>query len=235
MPAPVRVIIFDLDGTLVNAYPAVSQSVNAALKSLGFPRKSYDAIKRAVGWGDRQLLAQFVGEALADKAIQFYRPHHAKALVAPGGVKFLAGTKSLLAALHAQGYTLAIASNRPTRFTLEILKVLDMRPYFRIVLCADRLPKGKPDPQILWTILKRLKVERDQALFVGDMTIDVETGNRAGVKTIAVTTGSSSIQELKRLKPYRIINRIGQLRQVLKDINVVPAGFRRGPKTRRTS
>ena len=85
----IRLIIFDLDGTLVNAYPAVSQSVNATLGHLGFKNRTHADIKRSVGWGDRHLLAGYVGEDLADRAICFYRPHHAKALVQQGGVRFL--------------------------------------------------------------------------------------------------------------------------------------------------
>jgi phosphoglycolate phosphatase-like HAD superfamily hydrolase len=83
----VRLVIFDLDGTLVDAYPAIASSVNFTLTKLGFPEASYNQIKRAVGWGDRHLLARFVGEELSYKAIKLYRRHHAKAL--KSGVRFL--------------------------------------------------------------------------------------------------------------------------------------------------
>ncbi len=96
MTGTTQLIIFDLDGTLVNAYPAVSQSVNHCLARLGFPLKSDHAIKRAVGFGDRHLMAGFIREALADRAIRIYRPHHKRALIKPGGLKFLLGAKSAL-------------------------------------------------------------------------------------------------------------------------------------------
>ncbi len=211
----IKLIIFDLDGTLVNAYPAVSQSVNDTLKQLGFPRRTHADIKRSVGWGDRHLMAHFVGEDLADKAMRLYRPHHAWTLASPGSVKFLAGTKTLLPFLRREGYRLAIASNRPTRFTRIILKVLGIRHYFDMVLCADRAQRPKPYPDMLFDILKRLKVPKSQALYVGDMTIDVTTGQRAGIKTIAVTTGSSTRAELKRLKPAYLIAKINQVKIIL--------------------
>ncbi len=208
-----KLIIFDLDGTLVNAYPAVTASVNHTLKELGFPKKSALEIKRNVGGGDRHLMAQFVGDAFADRAIKLYRPHHAKALLT--GVKFLPGAKNLLIKLKRQGYLLAIASNRPTRFTQSILRVLGINKLFNQVLCADKAPKPKPHPGMLWMIIKRLNVAKKDTFFVGDMTIDVNTGKRAGVKTVAVTTGSSSIKELKSLKPMAIIARISLLEMII--------------------
>lgn len=213
----IRACIFDLDGTLVNAYPAVSRSVNHTLRTMGFKPRSHDQIKRAVGWGDRHLLAQFVGEELADKALKLYRPHHAGALVAKGGVRFLEGAQGLLRSLHADGYKLAIASNRPTKFTLIILKKLKIRGVFDVVLCADRVARPKPAPDIVAAVLRRLRLQRQEALYVGDMTIDVKTGHNARVLTAAVTTGSSTRAELKALRPHRIIAQISQVKTVLKE------------------
>ncbi len=211
----IRLIIFDLDGTLVNAYPAVSQSVNFSLTQLGFKKRSHADIKRSVGWGDRHLMAGFVGEALADKAIRLYRPHHTRALAVKGGVSFLAGTKALLSFLKKQGFLLAIASNRPLRFTRLILTTLGIDQYFSVVACADKAPRPKPYPDMLLMSVDKLKVTKAQTLYVGDMTIDVNTGKNAGIRTVAVTTGSSSLKELKTLKPHAIINRIGQIKNVL--------------------
>ncbi len=211
-----KLIIFDLDGTLVNAYPAVVSSVNYTLGQLGFRARSHAAIKKAVGWGDKELVAQFVGEKLAGRAIRLYRPHHDRALSTPGMVKFLPGAKALIKSLHAEGYKLAIATNRPRRFTTLILKNLGMQEYFDMVLCADQAPRPKPYPDMLNIIIKRFKVKKTEALYAGDMTIDVQTGKRAGVRTVAVTTGSSSLVELKTLKPWLIINRIGQIKTAIK-------------------
>jgi len=210
---PRRAIIFDLDGTLVDAYAAVVASVNHTLKSLGLPTKSALVIKRAVGGGDRHLMVQFVGEDLAVKAIRLYRFHHAQALIK--GVKFLPGAKQLLVQLKAQGFLLAIASNRPTRFTKIILAVLGVRDSFDMVLCADKAPKPKPYPDMLLMIAKRLNLQKKNIIYVGDMTIDVHTGRRAGIKTIAVVTGSSTRKELKALKPEAIIARISQLKALI--------------------
>jgi len=211
----IKAVIFDLDGTLVNAYPAVSQSVNYTLGLLGFAPCSHAEIKRSVGGGDRKLMAHFVGEKLADQAITIYRPHHTKALETKGAVRLLPGVLGVLKFLKGKRYKLAIASNRPTKFTLIILKVLGILKLFDVVLCADKAQRPKPYPEILWAIAKRLSVDRSEVLYVGDMTIDVDCAHRAGVRMVAVATGSSSKKELKSLKPWRIIDKMVTLKSMI--------------------
>jgi phosphoglycolate phosphatase len=211
----IKLVIFDLDGTLVNAYPAVCQSVNYTLKSLGFASRPCDEIKRRVGGGDRHLMVHYVGERLADKAIAIYRPHHTKALKIKGKVKLLPGAWGILKFLKSKGYKLAIASNRPTKFTRIILKVLGILRLFDVVLCADKADKPKPYPDILWAIADRLDIDSKEVLYVGDMTIDVNCARRAGVRMVAVATGSSSKKELKYLNPWRIIVKINQLKSII--------------------
>ena len=211
----VKLVIFDLDGTLVNAYPAVSQSVNYTLGSLGFAARSHGEIKRSVGGGDRNLLAHFIGEKLANQAIAIYRPHHIKALGIKGAVKLLPGALGILKFLKKRGVKLAIASNRPTQFTRIILKELGISKFFDVVLCADRAKRPKPYPDILWTIEKRLKIQRPEILYVGDMTIDVHCAHEAGIRMVAVATGSSSKKELKELKPWAFIDKMVQLKSII--------------------
>jgi len=211
----IKAVIFDLDGTLVNAYPAVSKSVNHTLKALGFALRSHDEIKCSVGGGDRRLMAHFVGETLADQAIKIYRPHHTKALTQKGAVKLLPGALGILKFLKGKGFKIAIASNRPTKFTRIILKVLGIATFFDVVLCADRAPRPKPYPDMLLAIAKRLKCAKLDVLYVGDMTIDVNCAHRAGVKVVAVATGSSSKKELKDLKPWGFIDKMVELKTVI--------------------
>ena len=201
-----KCVIFDLDGTLMDAYPAVISSINYTLNKCGFAKSDPAVIRRSVGWGDRRLLRGFVGEINLKKALAIYRAHHLKALRT--GVKLLPGARKVLRQLKEDGYLLAIASNRPTRFSLIALKCLMIRKYFDYVLCADQVKKGKPSPILLRQIIKKLAVKPRYAVYVGDMDIDVMAGNRAGIKTIAVLTGSCSRTELKALKPAKIVKNV---------------------------
>src|SRR6185503_1957833 len=149
---PYKIIIFDLDGTLVNAYRAVYNSINHAMARCGFPRVSAHVVKRSVGWGDRHLIEGFVGKEQAPAVLKIYRRHHKEALKT--GLTFLPGAKRVIEQLKGQGYLLAIASNRPTRFTKDILKILKIEDHFDYVLCGDRSRRPKPHPDMLWQILK---------------------------------------------------------------------------------
>ena len=203
-----EIIIFDLDGTLVDAYKAVASSLNFALKKTGFPAVDPAAIKRGVGWGDKNLIRRFVPLEYLDEALLIYRRHHKKALKT---AKFLPGAKRVLGSLKKRGFRLAIASNRPALFTKIILKNLKIAPLFDVVLCADKVNRPKPAPDILREILKKFSVNPGAALYIGDMTIDVQTGKKAGVRTIAVLTGSSTRKEIAALKPFKIVNNIREI------------------------
>jgi phosphoglycolate phosphatase len=214
MSSKFKMVIFDLDGTLVNAYKAVYSSINFALTKSGFAPVSAQIVKRSVGWGDRHLIEGFVGKESAPPVLKRYRRHHAQAL--KNGVTFLPGAKALIADLNRQGYLLAIATNRPKRFTKIILKDLGLARLFDYVLCGDEVKRPKPHPGMLLQILKKFHLSRQDALYVGDMTIDAETGRAAKVVTVAVLTGSSTEDEIKVYKPFRIIKKISQIREIIK-------------------
>jgi phosphoglycolate phosphatase len=214
----IKLVIFDLDGTLVDAYKAVAWSLNHALVHMGYPPVDAYTIKRTVGRGDRHLLGNFIAADDLDKALSIYRQHHARALKT--GTSFLPGAKKLLEELKARGYTLAIASNRPTRFTHIILKHLCIQGLFDYVLCGDKLERPKPAADILEQILTRFSVIAGEALYVGDMTIDVQTGRAAGVKTVAVLTGSSTAEEIDEIKPFKVIHDVYEVAGILEDLRV---------------
>lgn len=204
-----KLIIFDLDGTLVNAYKAIVESFNYAMRKLHYPLKDAYIIRRAVGWGDKFLLKNFVRESDLMKALSLYRIHHKQALVKWSVL--LPGAQQTLVYLKRKGYKLAVASNRPARFSRILIRHLGIKKYFDYVLCADKLRNIKPHPQILREIMKKLYAGPKETVFVGDMAIDAITARRAKVRAIIVTTGSSSIPEVKKEEPYRVIKKLSSL------------------------
>lgn len=209
----IRLVIFDLDGTLINAYPAITASFNRVMRSLQLPLMSRQVIRRAVGWGDERLLRPFVPAVRFKDALKLYRRYHKADLTRLSCL--YPGVKSMLAYLKAKGYKLAVASNRPSAFSLILLKHLDLGKYFDYVLCADKLPYGKPHPMVLNRIRQRFVFNPAQVLYVGDMTIDAIAGRRAHLKTIIVTTGSSTREEAIKEKPYLVISRVNKLKAIL--------------------
>jgi len=212
----IKLVVFDLDGTLVDAYKAVAASLNHALKSFNYPPLDDHTIKRSVGWGDKNLVSKFVSAEDVDRVLSVYRSHHRSAL--KSGTKFLPGARQLLDELKKDGYQLAIASNRPSRFTHIILKHLEVKGHFAAVVCADEVASAKPAPDCLLKILKTCQVKAEEALYVGDMTIDMETGQRAGVKTVGIITGSSTEEEIKKSGPRWIIHHPSELSKILQEL-----------------
>ncbi len=215
----IKLVIFDLDGTLIDAYKPVERSINFTLRKFGFSPISAEQIKRTVGWGDRHLLQRFVGEENIDKVLNVYRRHHQTSL--KKGSKTLPGVKKVLNYLKKEKYKTAVASNRPTKFSHIVMRHLGLKEHFHYVLCGDRVHRPKPYPDILKTILMKFDAHPSESLYVGDMTIDVQTGQRAAVKTVAVTTGSSTRKELQELNPLTVIDDIRELIDILQDLNGV--------------
>jgi len=212
----IKCVIFDLDGTLVDAYKAVASSLNYTLAQMDRAPVDDDKIKRAVGRGDRNLIKTFLSEEDIDGALSIFRQHHTHAL--KQGTKFLPGARRVLDELKRKRLFLAVASNRPTRFTHIILKHLKIRQTFDYVLCGDKVARQKPAADILEQILTRFSIMPREALYVGDMTIDVETGNNAGIKTVAVTTGSSTEEEITQQKPFKIIDHVSKVAPIVEEL-----------------
>lgn len=208
----IRLVIFDLDGTLIDAYKAVKISLNFILDKLQMPLVD-DEVKNRVGWGVRHLIAQYVPENKVDEILPIYCEHHKQAI--RDNVEFLPGAKFVLDKLREKNIALAIATNRPS-FSAEIaLEVLGIKDYFDYSLFGDTSKELKPSPAMLEEILEKLSVRAENTVFVGDMTIDVETGNNAGINTIAVLTGSSVREDIEKLSPFMIINNIKELLNVI--------------------
>jgi len=209
----IKLIIFDLDGTLINAYPAIIMSFNYTMRKLKYSTQDSQIIRRAVGWGDGNLLGAFIKKRDLKKALLIYRHHHKSSLIKHSHL--FPQAKSLLRLLKNKGYRLAVASNRPTRFSWILIRHLKLKKYFDYVLCADKLKTIKPHPEILKRIMQRLAAAASQTLYVGDMVLDAQAGRRAKINTVIVTTGSSSRGEIKKEKPWRIIPKISDLLKLL--------------------
>ena len=209
----IKLIIFDLDGTVVDAYDAIISSFNYMMRRLHLPLIDPLLIRKAVGWGDKMLLNPFMSKRVIDKALKIYRPHHKISLLKNSHL--IPGAKYILKYLKRKGYKLAVASNRPSEFSKILIKHLKIDKFFDFVLCADQIKKGKPDPEIILNLIKHFSVSRSNTVYVGDMIVEVQAAKAARVKSIAVLTGSSSKEEIKKKKPDYLFKNITYLQKVL--------------------
>ncbi|MCX5693796.1 MAG: HAD family hydrolase [Candidatus Omnitrophica bacterium] len=208
----IKLIIFDLDGTLIDAYSAIEKSFNYLMRNLGLRTQSSNTIRRLVGWGDVNLFKPYVLPKDLKRALKLYRSHHKHSLLKYSHL--YPQVRTLLRRLKNKGYKLAVASNRPSKFSRILLKHLGLSGFFNYVLCADQSKHSKPHPEMLNRIVKRFALKKSQALYVGDMAIDAQAGRRAKINTIIVTSGSSSKSEIRREQPFKIIPAIGDLAEL---------------------
>jgi phosphoglycolate phosphatase len=210
--------IFDLDGTLIDAYQAISRSLNHTRRFLGYPPVGFRKAKKSVGKGERHFISLFFPAREVEQALALYRRHHKKELTRYTRVKPHA--HRLLRALKQRGCLVAIASNRPSIFTGRIVKGLRLRKYFDLIVCGDQIQRLKPHPKILRHIMRAFKVPKESAVFIGDMSVDMETAARAGVDAVFIKGGSDSVSQIK---DYPVRKVISSLKEILNEVRAIEA------------
>jgi phosphoglycolate phosphatase len=194
----VRVLIFDLDGTLIDSKLDLALSVNAMLEHMGRLPLPHETIYGYVGNGAPLLVRRALGENSTDEEVEkghayflsYYREHMLDNTVPYPGVR-----EGL--ALLAK-YPMAILTNKPVRFSGWILQGLGLADYFRYVYGGNSFEKKKPDPIGVEVLLRDLKMAPNEAMIVGDSDVDVRTARNSGIWACGVSYGIG----LKVLREY---------------------------------
>lgn len=200
---PLRAVLFDFDGTLADSYPAITASVNHVRAFHGLEPLAEGDVRPHVGRGPEYLLMHTVPGVDPAAAIVRYRAHHPS--VMRSGTRLLPGVAEALPALKAGGLRLGICSNKPVLFTRDLLAFLGLKPSIDLVLGPEDVPRPKPAPDMLREALARLEVAPAEALYVGDMTVDIQTARGAGVTVWIVPTGSDDPSDLAAAGPDRLL------------------------------
>src|SRR5512136_1197275 len=173
--SPVRALIFDLDGTLIDSKRDLIHSVNAMLRELGRTQLADEAISGYIGRGAPQLVAQALGRGASEEE------HKMDTTRAYPGV---AETLEELA-----GLPMAVLTNKPARISVRILNEMGLAKYFRAIYGGNSFETKKPDPLGATTILSELGASPREAMLVGDSEVDVQTARNAGTLAVAVNYG----------------------------------------------
>lgn len=207
---PVRLLIFDLDGTLVNTLEDITASVNFTLSRLGRPPVPMDRVRQIVGDGIESLMARALGdrsEFLRD-AVGMYKVHHSRNLVVRS--RLYPGVRETLE--HFQAIPLAVVSNKTIDFVRPLLEELGIAGFFRVILGADSGMPLKPEPDTLLHIMTTLGIGPGRTAMVGDGTTDMKAGKAAGVTTCAATWGFRTEEQLRALGPDHVIHSLPELK-----------------------
>lgn len=185
----IRLLIFDLDGTLIDSRLDLVYSVNATLEHLGRAPLAHEVIESYVGNGVAALVHRALGPGAFEEQVKhaqeffldYYRAHMLDNTVLYPGVR------EALEALG--GRSMAVLTNKPVRFSEEILKGLDAARYFRFVYGGNSFSCKKPDPVGVQTLLRDVGASVNEAMMIGDSAVDVRTARNAGIWSCGVSYG----------------------------------------------
>ena len=216
-PRPLRTeclrgVVFDLDGTLVDGYLGIATAVNAARAAYGLPALAGDDVRGRVGLGLSHLMEDVVGRARAEAATAIFRSVYDRVCVEQ--TRPVAALDATLAALRARGFRLSVASNKPVAYSIRILERLGVLSSFDTIEGPETAGALKPDPAMIRACLAAMGLGADEAVYVGDMTIDVDAGVAAGVSVVLVSGGSSAAEALRETG-HPVLGTLGELLDVL--------------------
>ena len=181
-------IVFDLDGTLIDSYDAVTASMNAAREAFGLAPLPREQVVCRVGEPLEALVAELVGDDV-ERGVRCFRETYARLFLERS--RPLPHAAETLRELAGAGLRLAVASNKPSRFGRRLLEAFSLAPPVEIVLGPESRMPPKPDPRMIRRALELLGTPLEQGLYVGDVPLDLTSAERAGVDVALVATGGA--------------------------------------------
>jgi len=218
---PYDLILFDLDGTLVETAPEICDAVNDTLQHFGFASVSQGQVNDWIGHGTLELLIQALAfvQGISDATVRSSERLADIAAVFKTHYRARCGTRShcyphvveTLHRLKSQGVRLGVVTNKEGAYTQTVLDAHALTPLFDCVISGDTLPTKKPRPDGVLSCLERFQVSADRTLFVGDSSIDVATARNAGVAVWVVPYGYNMGAAIADSHPDRLIANFAEL------------------------
>jgi len=188
---PADLLVFDLDGTLIDSLADLAAAVNQTLADLDRPPLPLTTVARYVGDGARMLIRRSLGsqasEADADRALERFYRHYGSGLLEE--TRLYPGAEEALKAFARAGKRLAVLTNKPERFSAAIVEGLGCGTRFERIYGGDSFSSKKPDPEGLRRIISETGAAPERTLMIGDSAVDIRTARNAGVRSCGVTFG----------------------------------------------
>ena len=210
----IRAVLFDFDGTLADSFTPITASVNHVRGLHGLPALTEAEVREFVGLGLPQLMRDIVPGLAPGSAVAEYAAHHRTVMLTQ--TKLLPGVPETLRILAERGYPLAVCSNKRVDFTRQLVAALGLADRFAEVLGPDDVGgEAKPHPAMLLEAARRLGVAPADALYVGDMAVDVHAARAGGLPVWLVPGGASGRENPLDAGPDRALNDFGELAALL--------------------
>jgi phosphoglycolate phosphatase len=212
-----KMVLIDVDGTLVDSVPDLAWCVDEMMRQLELPERGESSVRHWVGNGvprlvERALTNDLDGmpdKVLYDKAYPIYLDLYAENTSKRSGL--YDGVKEGLDYLQSAGYRLGCVTNKASQFTLPLLKTLGLYDLFEIVISGDTLPKKKPDPLPLLHAAEKLGVTPAESLMLGDSMSDVKAARAAGFRIVCMTYGYNHGEDIRDSNPDAVIDSMAEL------------------------
>ena len=210
-----KLVIFDLDGTLLDTIEDINNGVNHALEACGYPKIDIQTCRKLVGHGIKNLLRDALPESMKTEEIvenmsahffPYYNAHMSDY------TRPYKGIKEALEKLSSEGIQLAVASNKFQAGTKELVEKFFGDINFVKVLGQREGYPIKPDAGVVFEAMAEIPgIKKDEVLYCGDSDVDMQTGNNAGVRTLAVTWGFRTREQLEVHNPWKLIENTSEI------------------------
>jgi phosphoglycolate phosphatase len=216
-----KMILIDVDGTLVDSVPDLAFCVDQLMRTLGREPHGESKVRDWVGNGverlcRRALVGQLYGEPPEEdfeKAYPIFLDLYARNTSQRSCL--YPGVREGLDYLKSQGYLLGCVTNKAAQFTIPLLKDLGIHDEFGIVVSGDTLPVKKPDPQPLLHAAAHFGVNADESLMLGDSQSDVKAARAAGFQIVCMSYGYNHGEDIRKYEPDAVIDSMAQLKELL--------------------
>lgn len=216
-PLAAKMVMIDLDGTLIHTAPDLADCANRMLADLGRTAYPIATVMTWIGNGvprlvKRALTGQMMAEpdaVLFEKALKLFQLHYA-AHVSDRSRPF-PGVVEGLQQLKNAGYRLACITNKAEAFTLPLLRNLDLYKYFELILSGDSLPKQKPDPLPLLHACQHFGITPEHGVLIGDSSNDVEAARAAGMPVLCVPYGYNHGHDIRESHPDAVVDSLAEV------------------------
>jgi HAD superfamily hydrolase (TIGR01509 family) len=192
---PFRIVLLDLDGTLVDAFTTIHRAYVHTLPQFGRPAPTIAQVRRAVGGGLANAMSHFLPPELIPAAMKVHLAYSLQILLED--VKLMPGGLQLVQALHARGVKLAVFTNKHGESSRKVCAHLGVTPYLSGNFAAGDTPWFKPQPEFAAHALRELDAKPAETLLIGDSPFDVQAAHNGGFACWCVTTGTHDAAELR--------------------------------------
>lgn len=216
-----RLVMFDLDGTLLDTAGEIADSVNRTLSEAGQPEVALDQVRDWIGHGTGWLMktawTSVAGEPDDDQwpSVMGRFMHHYLECCGTRSTPY-PGVVDALTRLDEMGVITAVVTNKESRYTQRVLRAHGLDTHFDLVISGDTYTVKKPDPAVIYNCLKDAEADIERSLFVGDSSIDVRCAKAAGIPVWAVPYGYNMGRPILESAPDRLIDSIADVLEFFK-------------------